>query len=52
MRPGFAAKHPEEKVIDIVRKTWPKMSEAGHAAALGLPLAPALRGLVERALAA
>lgn len=50
--PGFAAKHPEEKVIDIVRKTWPKMSEAGHAAALGLPLAPALRGLVERALAA
>lgn len=48
---AFAARHPEEKVIDIVKKTWPKMSEAGHAAALGLPLAPALRGFVEKALA-
>ena len=24
----FAAKHPDEKVIDILRKTWPKMSDA------------------------
>jgi len=34
----FAQKHDEAKVIDIVRKTWKKMSPAGHAAALGLAL--------------
>jgi hypothetical protein len=27
----FAAKHPDDKVIDILRKTWPKMSALGHA---------------------
>jgi len=46
----FAAKHPEEKVIDILRKTWPKMSAQGQQAALGLPLAAPLRALVEKAL--
>ncbi len=29
----FAAKHPRAKVIDILRKTWRKMSDRGHAAA-------------------
>lgn len=34
---GFAAQHPEydeAKWLDILRKTWRKMSEAGHAFAL------------------
>jgi len=34
----FAEKHPKDKVIDILRKTWNKMSEKGQAAALLLPL--------------
>jgi hypothetical protein len=32
----FARKHEPEKVVDIVRKTWRKMSDRGHAAALEL----------------
>jgi hypothetical protein len=47
----FAAKHPDEKVIDILRKTWPKMSAQGQQAALALQLPPLLRRLVEKALA-
>jgi len=35
---AFAAKHPREKVIDIVAKTGRKMSADGRAAALRLPL--------------
>ncbi|MBX3246779.1 MAG: DUF4202 domain-containing protein [Myxococcales bacterium] len=46
----FAARHADEKVVDILRKTWGKMSERGHEAALALPLGPE-RVLVERALA-
>lgn len=48
----FAAKHPDEKVIDIVRKTWAKMSERGHTEALQLAssLPAPLSALVERAL--
>lgn len=46
----FAAQHPEEKVIEIVRKTWPKMTERGHALALQLPFTPEARALVEKAL--
>ena len=46
----FSAKHPEEKLIDILQKTWRKMSDRGHAAALALPMSPAIRALVERAL--
>jgi hypothetical protein len=48
----FAAKHERAKVIDILRKTWPKMSERGHAAALGLALDDEQRALVADALAA
>ncbi|HEV8290322.1 MAG TPA: DUF4202 domain-containing protein, partial [Tepidisphaeraceae bacterium] len=33
----FAKEHDEEKVIGILRKTWRKMSERGHEAALQLP---------------
>lgn len=46
----FAGKHPNDKVVDILRKTWRKMSEAGRAAALTLPLSTATLGYVERAL--
>lgn len=48
----FAAKHPEDKVVDVLRKTWAKMSPAGQAAALQLVEgAPeALRALVTRAV--
>lgn len=47
----FAQKHEEDKLIDIIRKTWNKMSEKGHAAALKLPLSDAMLGLVSKALA-
>ena len=48
----FAPKHPEEKVVFILQRTWVKMSERGHQAALGLELPPELAKLVEKALAA
>jgi hypothetical protein len=32
------SKTPDDKMADIVRKTWAKMGEAGRAAALALPL--------------
>lgn len=47
----FAAKHKEDKVIDIVQKTWAKMSEKGQAAALKLPLSKTTLELVGKALA-
>lgn len=38
---AFGEKYTDEKVIDIVAKTWAKMSDAGHAQALELvPLLP------------
>jgi hypothetical protein len=46
----FAPKHDEEKVITILRRTWKKMSDHGHAAALALPMEPKARELVEKAL--
>jgi len=47
----FAGKHPKDKVIDIVQKTWKKMSDEGHAAAMELPLDPGVKAVVEEALA-
>lgn len=47
---AFAAKTAEGKVVDILRKTWGKMSEAARTAALALPLGPRERALVQRAL--
>ncbi len=46
----FAAKHTEEKVIDILRKTWQKMSERGQAAALQLPLSADAKAIIGKAL--
>ena len=46
----FARKHDEDKVLDIVRKTWRKMSSRGQAAAHGLALTPRVAELLARAL--
>lgn len=51
---AFAAQHaayPREKFIDILRKTWRKMSPAAQGAALKLELPPAIADLVREALA-
>ena len=48
----FAVKHPDDKVIDIIAKTWGKMSERAHQLALGLPLGQRELGLVQAALSA
>ncbi len=46
----FAAKHTDEKMIEIFRKTWVKMSDKGRAGASALPLSDRLRRLVGAAL--
>lgn len=46
----FAQKHDEAKLIDILQKTWKKMSPEGHAAALGLALSAGAKELVGKAL--
>lgn len=49
----FAAQHagyPREKFIDILRKTWRKMSPGAQQAALGLALPPAIAALVQEAV--
>ena len=46
----FSAKTDEAKMIEIIRKTWGKMSPRGRDAALKLPLGPSQRALVEQAL--
>lgn len=46
----FAPRHDEAKVIDILRKTWAKMSPVGHAAALALDLSSEAARLVSKAL--
>lgn len=48
---AFAADHDDEKLVDILRKTWGKMSERGRRAALSVPLGDHATRLVERALA-
>jgi hypothetical protein len=48
---AFMQKYPDEaKAIDILQKTWKKMSARGHEAALALPFSDAARALVMRAL--
>ena len=46
----FAAKHSDEKIVDIVRKTWRKMSPEGQEAALTLELSDAELALIRQAL--
>jgi len=47
----FARQHPDDKVIDIIAKTWGKMSDRAHQLALGLPLGSRELSLVQAALA-
>jgi tRNAThr (cytosine32-N3)-methyltransferase len=50
---AFAAGHADytaDKYVDILRKTWAKMSPAGRQAALGLHLAEPYASLVKRAV--
>ena len=49
----FSRKYEEDKMVDILRRTWVKMSEEGHRSALELAatLPADGRGLLERALA-
>ncbi len=48
---AFSAKHTDEKVIDIIQKTWKKMSESGHAAALKIAYSEKGLSLIQKALA-
>lgn len=44
--------YDEEKLLGILRKTWRKMSDAGHAAALKLNYTPEILSVIQKALAA
>tara|TARA_Y100000588_G_C14067450_1_gene844252 strand:+ start:260 stop:895 length:636 start_codon:yes stop_codon:yes gene_type:complete len=48
----FSKKHGEDKMVDIIQRTWVKMSDEGHRAALELAttLPKEGRSLLERAL--
>jgi len=46
----FAAEHPHEKVLSVVQKTWNKMSERGHQAALALDLPAPVSAQLQAAL--
>jgi len=46
----FSKKYSEEKLIDIVQKTWKKMSDKGHEAALKLDLPQDALALITKAL--
>ena len=47
----FSKKHSDEKIIDILQKTWRKMSEKGKKQALTLKFSPAASDLIKKALA-
>lgn len=48
---GFAAEHDDDKLVDILRKTWRKMSVRGHQAAAAVELGERGTRLLARALA-
>jgi len=47
---AFFQKHTDEKIIDIVQKTWNKMSKKGHDAALKLSYSNKGLSLIQKAL--
>lgn len=47
----FIHKHDDDKLIDIVKKTWAKMSEDGHQAALKLSYSDKALSIIQKALA-
>lgn len=48
----FREKHDEEKIVNILKKTWVKMSDEGHALALEIPMTDECKALVGKALGA
>lgn len=50
--PAFAKKYDDDKIVDIIKKTWAKMTPRGHGAAIELSrsLPDHLAALVARAL--
>lgn len=46
----FQQKHDEDKLVNILKKTWVKMSAKGQEMALELPMTGESRALVEKAL--
>jgi len=46
----FSSKHTDQKVIDILQKTWRKMSKKGHETALKIPFSEKSIGLIQQAL--
>ena len=46
----FSEQHDEKKLINIIRRTWKKMSPQGHQAALELELPSELASIIEKAL--
>ncbi len=46
----FSKKYSEEKMVEIVQKTWKKMSDKGHEAALKLELPESSLVLIKKAL--
>lgn len=48
----FASKHEEEKLISIIGKTWRKMSESGHQAALTINFQAQIETIIKKALKA
>lgn len=47
---AYAGRLPDEKMVEVLRKSWTKMSPQGREFALGLDLGPAGSELVRRAL--
>lgn len=47
----FEEQHDEGKIIDILRKTWRKMSKEGQDLALGIPMTERCKEVVGKALA-
>ncbi len=46
----FSEKYSEDKLIGIIQKTWKKMSDKGHKAALELKFSPNALSLITKAL--
>ena len=46
----FAAKHDDEKIVDILQKTWKKMSDEGHKEALKINFSEKSLSLVKQAI--
>lgn len=47
---AFSREQSEESMIRILQRTWIKMSDAGHRAALGIDYSPSCRRLLDLAL--